>query len=381
MLGLASGASAVTFDEVVNKIAGQSVAVTEANARAEATARSEATAGNLGDTQIEGEYLWGKENVDNKWNIGVSQSFDWPGVYSARRREAAERTRAARYEAAATFAQEQLNARLALTDYVNACRNIEVLAEVDDYLNALMKDVASTGDSELTVLDINKMKIEHARLKLQILQWEDTRGEAVATLRAIAPTEDVASIISTLDPVYPVYTLLAPADYVTAINNDNRVKSLESTLEATRRATSVAAREALPGFSLGYVHAYEEQTHFNGLSAAITLPLFSARGKKAAAVSETFAASTAVVALRSSLEAEIVSTCQRARRLKESINDLAPVFDTQNNVALLQKALNGGQISRLEFLTELTYILNANQTYLDLLYQYNLAMARLCRYN
>ena len=39
---------------------------------------------NLGETDVDFEYLFGEKSLGNRWAIGVSQAFDWPGLYNAR---------------------------------------------------------------------------------------------------------------------------------------------------------------------------------------------------------------------------------------------------------------------------------------------------------
>lgn len=381
LVTLTAPANSMTFDEAVNFIAGKSTAMIRANADAEATAVENSMAGNLTDPEIEGEYLLGNHREDNRWSAGVSQSFDWPGVYSSRRRAAEASTRAARLEAAGVFAETQTNVRLALTDYINACRNIDILDDVHVSLDEIMETMEQHKGDEMSVLDFNKLKIEHGMLMSTLLTWEDRRLEAIARLKEIAPTEDIAGLLSSLDPVYPIYTLKAPAEYVSALGNDNRLKALDAQVEAARLEADVARKERLPGFSIGYKHAYEEATHFNGFTLGLTLPVFSTRNKTAASTARRFAANTALMSMQSTLEAQITSTCMRAKKLKETTDELAEVFETHDNIALLRKALDGGQISTLQFLTEVNYILQTQLDYLDLIYQYNLAMATLSRYD
>ena len=48
---------------------------------------------------------------------------------------------------------------------------------------------------------------------------------------------------------------------------------------------------------------------------------------------------------------------------------------------MLEKALSGGQISLLNYLLELRYFLEAQQTLLDLEFEYNSILAKLNKYS
>jgi outer membrane protein TolC len=56
------------------------------------------------------------------------------------------------------------------------------------------------------------------------------------------------------------------------------------------------------------------------------------------------------------------------------------VLESGNNEKMLQKALEGGQISLLDYLLELRYFLEAQQTLLDLEFEYNTLMTDLNKY-
>lgn len=375
----AGSASAMTFDEVVNAIAVKSANVVTTTATAEATSIRNSMAGNLADPEIEAEYLFG-DGADNKWNIGVGQSFDWPGVYAARRAAAAASTNAARNSVAAAYTEAQSAARLALIDYVNACRNIELLDRIDATMATIQDAVEQDAGSEMTRLDINKIKVERGLLKVKISAWEKRKGEAVASLMTLSPESDVEGMLREMPHNYPASRLLPVDSYLVAVDNDSRIMAANDNADAATKEIDVASMERYPGFSLAYKHAFEEGHHFNGLGVGLSIPVFSSRHKVAAAKATAFEARCEAMTLRATIAAEINTLHARAARLHKSLDQLADIFETTNNIALLKRAHDGGEMSLLQFLTEANYFLESEMEYLDLSYQYNIAVASLARY-
>ncbi|MDE7141660.1 MAG: TolC family protein, partial [Muribaculaceae bacterium] len=57
----------------------------------------------------------------------------------------------------------------------------------------------------------------------------------------------------------------------------SHAKAIEATGRLAEAEASVAKAGRYPSFSVGYRHAFEEGTHFDGFSVGIGLPLYSRR--------------------------------------------------------------------------------------------------------
>ena len=95
------------------------------NQKAESTQLSVAGRFN-NQPEVEFEHMWGKGGV-TKWNAGVTQSFDWPGVYGRRREEAQARMGAFRYLYAAEARSIATEAMLLFDNAVYVQKQIALL--------------------------------------------------------------------------------------------------------------------------------------------------------------------------------------------------------------------------------------------------------------
>ena len=143
----------------------------------------------------------------------------------------------------------------------------------------------------------------------------------------------------------------------------------------------VASLSKYPGFSIGYTHNYEEGMHFNGITVGVTIPVFSQRHKVQAAKDRALAYETANMAYRVNRTSKVAAAYSRVNSLNEDISLLGPIFETTDNMTILKKSLDGGQISILSYIEGMNYFLLARQDYLDLQYRYNIAVAELTRYD
>ena len=61
-------------------------------------------------------------------------------------------------------------------------------------------------------------------------------------------------------------------------------------------------------------------------------------------------------------------------------SDYAKVLEQQRNIELLNKALNAGQLSVIDYFTELSTIYDSHQSYLDVEKEYHSILAQLYQY-
>ena len=141
---------------------------------------------NLSDPEIEFSHLWGQKGVGNKWSVGVSQSFEWPSVYSSRRKEIASAAEALAFELDASRIDIRQQVTSALIDYVYASKLIDLNASIVSNIDSLSALYSRGFDlGEVTRLDINKLRIERISAAKGLSEARSRLDEAVARLSAL----------------------------------------------------------------------------------------------------------------------------------------------------------------------------------------------------
>ena len=119
---------------------------------------------------------------------------------------------------------------------------------------------------------------------------------------------------------------------------------------------------------------------YNGVLVGISIPLFSNRWKVKQAKAERFYAETKVQSFTDTETAALRQVWVQAGKLKASADEYASVLRQQNNIALLNKAIQAGQISMIEYFVNVTTFYQSMQNYLQLQNEYQKAMAQLYRF-
>ncbi|MDE6377913.1 MAG: TolC family protein, partial [Duncaniella sp.] len=167
----------------------------------------------------------------------------------------------------------------------------------------------------------------------------------------------------------------------TISQRDPSLAAAEASAAAARDAAKIEKRLSLPGFSLGYEHETEMDEHFNGFTLGMTLPVWGRRHQRKAAAFEADAALIEAQAAVAARVAQLNADLERLSALRATLDEYEPVINSGENIALLDKALAARQINFLAYLQDLTYFLDAHKAYIDTLYEYNLTLSSLRRYN
>lgn len=372
---------AQNFDTLLNKVVSNNTELMSSVDAARSELFTQKSENNLSDPEVEVEYQWGRHEVGDKFDVNVTQGFDWPGVYMARGKANKIASEAMSYLNRSNYIDKRLEIKQNLIDIVNVKKNMKVVKERLDLMDQMIeKYTTGMNRGELTILDLRKLKIEKIRLNETMSALESEFTLLESTLVAQNGGKECGDIIAAIDN-YPDDTILPAEEYEKIIEeNDPAVKYSSLMMQSQAQRVKAERLMQLPGFTLGYHHSWEDGDVFNGLIVGVTLPVFSTRNKVRAAK-----------ALRRSLEydemtvaiqkrATLKSNREKALALYRQMTSYESVLKNDNSTDLLKKSLEGGQISLLDYLSEMDYYLQAERDYLDVQYRYHQTLADLNKY-
>lgn len=324
--------------------------------------------------EVDFEYLWGAEQ--NRWSAGVSQRIDWPGLYRARAAEANAVEASAAVAIAARDLDRALQAKLAVLDIIDARARLTFYEQLDSNLNVIADMTRRSFDlGEATILDLRKTRLAVIDSRRQV---ESARADLAAFVAALeAMNVVVPPSAASLWNNYPVQVAAIPsddpADYPQGILAERR----RQLAAATRRTVAMGA---LPSLSLGYVHAYEDRNHFNGLSISIALPSWGRSRRMKVAQLEAEADLFVYDASTVEAIAQARGRYRSALALDGAIDEYRSFTGDNSYLGLLKTAFDSGELTVIDYLTEINLFTSSRLGFLDLLYRYNTDLAYLNRY-
>lgn len=374
------------------------------------------------DPEVGFEYIWpDMPDVLNRWSIEISQTLP-----DFRKRKAAGKVVTALdlqkdYETRSIEADNLFNAQTKLIELIGARKNCELMHSIHENFDSLSVSYQKAWKKgEVTILDLNKIKIEHARADAANIEAEGKYAAMIQEIIALSNGTISEQELTALTD-YPVYgnetaifgrikncpsagcgklgdsegtvspgCLPHPADLSEGCYQDEELLELlthspqylmmQSKLNVAREKVDYASKSRFPQISLGYKHTYEDGMHFNSLLAGMTLPVWSRKQEQLAAEGEMFATQADNNQAMTELVASVKADFRKAAALKRQVDALGPIVEQTNNVRLLQMALDGGEISLLDYLQEIGYFAEAIEEYNAARLDYTLTVASLARY-
>lgn len=375
-------ASAQNYNELINSVIANNPEIMALEAATESDLLSIKSENNLPETDIEFEHQWGQKDIGNKWSFGISQGFEWPGVYGARRQATKSASEAMQYLTRSNYLDKMLEVKLLFIDIVNTRKNIEIMSEVCDHM-AQLKAKYHDGyqQGEVSILDVNKIDIEYIATSRRCNELATQLSALENSLLTMNGGKDCSHILDKLNE-YPQDMIHSVDEYTRLIQQYDPQVNYNMHMTRSQASMAKASRlKNLPGFSLGYMHVNELGEHFNGLKIGISLPLFSNRNKTKAANAMLHSMEYIQTDIVTSKLSAMYSDRAKAIVLFDEVNEYKPIFEQSNNIALLKKALDGGEISLLTYLQEVNYFLQAQQEYINIIHQYHSTLARLNKYS
>lgn len=373
----ASGSTtqAVTLDEAAHSIVTSSPLTEASVAAMDANIQALAPMTNLSNPEIEFENLWGTPGT--KMTIGVSQPFDWPGVYSLRTKVAAAKRQEAIVENYFNYRQLMWQAEDLLIQAYYQRQSIDllkVMLQNYDRLCAAYQRSYELGEG--TKLDVKKIQIQQLDINAMLDECEVEYTRIVGELQQLNPEIDFTQLVGSLT-LAPVQ--LPPREMLSYLNHP--AIALAQAQSATANASvELQRRENLPAFNVGYRYNREIGENFHGFAASMTLPVWGNRNKTKAATAEWNASQARLDATAKRITAEIEQLWATTKMLQNRLNGYHEVLDDESIIRMLDMALQGGEMTLMEYLQEIDFFIEAQIKMIGTERDFQLSLNQLNRY-
>lgn len=336
---------------------------------------------NLPDPSVSYVHQYGnREGMGMQGELVASQSFDFPSVYVQKNKLSQSKAVSYDHQGAEFRQQILLQAKEVCLDLVLLNQQKALLdqrRQNAEQLSALYAQRLESGDAN--ILETNKINLELLNAKNEARMNEAAR---IAKLQELATLNGGIAIDFT-DTVYaPVKEALSYEDLrAEAVTANPQLLTLKSEQVAARRQLSVNKSKGLPGFELGYrLNTASGGERFNGFLVGISIPLFSNRNNVRQAKAQTLYTDLQLESTTAAVESELHQLYNQSLALRTSMDEYAAVLQSQNSLSLLNKAIQTGQISMIEYFVDVTTLYQSMQNYMQLQNEYQKVMAQMYKY-
>ena len=381
LLGTLTTRAQSSIDQVLRNIETNNKSL-QANTKMTDAQKLEAQTGKfLANPSVEWEQMWGnRNNPGSEYTLTVKQSLDFPTTYSNKNKLANLKANTIGFQSAAYRQQLLLNAKQTCIEIIYLRKQKSLLDERlanAETMFALYKKRFESGDANQ--LELNKIQLELLNAQNQSRLNKAALTAAEEQLRNLNGGKPI-----TFDATdYPAGEELINFDQLQAafMDADPNLKSLTGNQEIANREVKLSRSLTLPKFDVGYKrNAASDDVASNGFMVGVSIPLFENKNTVKKTKAQAEFATASLEDNRLNLKTNLQQLYQQAEALQISRADYAKVLEQQRNIELLNKALNAGQLSVIDYFTELSTIYDSHQSYLDVEKEYHSILAQLYQY-
>lgn len=367
-----------SFQQILSTIEVNNTTLKALREQANAEKIGNKTGINLANPEVEFGYLWGSpKGVDNKMDLNISQSFDFPTSYRYRSQLTDGRN------AQVDLAYEQ-QVRSILNEARNLCVELVYQCNLNKELVERAKHAKDLHNAYKARFELGDVDIiEYNKTKLSLLSMEKTLqineveiNALKSELQRLNGGEAIPEIIG-----YSSYTLPLNFDewFNSARENNPTLKFAEKEVELSKKEEQLTRSLNLPKFSAGYASERVPGTSEvqQGISIGVSIPLWEGRNTVKHRKAQTIALQVQEDDLKLQFRNTLWKQYDKAGKLKGLLNDYKEALEVSNNRELLKKALDKGQLSLINYVVELTSFYETVDQYMETERDYQLAIAEL----
>jgi len=308
----------------------------------------------------------------------VSQSFQMPCFY--RNHTAYSKLMISKEELNQSILRQNIltESKSLLIEYIYL---IKKLAIIDKRLK-FADDIHNASLIRLEVGDANALEINKAKLHLMQVQKQEkeARTEVLAIREKLKSLNGGEEIDVSVED-YPIESLIdIDSVMLNRLSLDPELLFSQKSIEASQKQLKVTKNLQLPKFNLGYGTETVADEKFKGFLVGVSIPLWSSRRAIQQAKFETQYYDLNAISINQSKIAETNVLYKKAASLEESLISYKTVLSNVNSEELLNQSLEAGEISIIDFFTEMFYYYEVYDDFLKVEKDYHQALAELYKY-
>jgi outer membrane protein TolC len=368
MIAIMAGGSVVAqngIESVLTEVVQNNTALKALKDDIEAQKLDNKTGIYLSNPEVEFNYLWGApNNIGNRNDINVSQTFDFPTITGMKRRIADKRNGLLELQ----YKSERLNVMLMTRQlcmdliYYNALKNeLDLRLQHAEILAEGYKNRLDNGDAN--ILEYNKAQLNLATVKGEISNLETERGAVFAELKRL----NGGVAVQMDDAEYE--NVILPDDFdewfAVAEQSNPVLEYVRQEVEIAKSQVSLNKARSLPEISAGFMREKVVGEAYQGVSIGVSIPLWANKNKVRQAKAAVKAGEAKQIDSRLQFYEYLQALYEKAKGLKATADNYSQSLESLNSVELLKKALNEGEISLLDYIMEIGLYYNTVNSKLE----------------
>ncbi|MDR2917255.1 MAG: TolC family protein [Tannerella sp.] len=331
----------------------------------------------LPNPEVEFNYLWGNPSVIGKrTDFSATQSFDFPTAYGHRNKiSKLENT-----NVELLYKSERINLLLRAKQvcielvYYNALtKEYAVRLANAEYIAQTYQTQFDKGDAN--VIENNKAQLNLITVRNEMDRIEIERASLLNELRALNGGIEIPFTTTEYsnDPLPLNFN-----DWYNIAELKNPVlQYVRGEIEIGQQQVKLNTALGLPKFNAGYMSEKVVGERYQGVTVGVSIPLWENKNRVKQAKAQVRAAEKALEDTKVQFYSNLQNLFMKSSGLQQNALKYRSALSSYSNDAFLQKALDAGELSLLNYLLEIAYYYDAMNNVLEAERDFNLSLAEL----
>jgi outer membrane protein, heavy metal efflux system len=373
-------AKAQSLDSVLNLVRSQNKTLKAHQSETEASKMAYRTGLNPENPTAEYEILFGTpKDAGNQQDFALTQRFDFPTSYAYRKQASNEKIKQADYIAKAKGQELLLNVKLDWLSWVYqnqlAASYTERVMAAERLHNAYQKKMTA-GDGN--ILDFNKVKLLLLETRTQLKRTE----QQIEQLKQRFVNYTGGKLLGVTAKDYPAAPVIPSFQELDSLieAGDPLLKIYEAQTRIALKETELNKSLSLPGLAAGYHSQSILGQKYQGIHLGLSIPLWEKKNTVKQKKLEQLAAADRMADHRLEHMQENRVYYQQYEEATYLLKEYKSLLDQLKSEQLLDKALQFGEISVIQYYNEVLSLYKTRDAYLEYGLQQQQAIARLYRF-
>ena len=345
-----AGRPQASLDSVIAAVQATNATLIVSRLQMDAEMKAARTGIYLPNPEVQFDYLWGDPaSYGNRTDFGITQSFSFPSVYVQRSNQSVLLKTGASLKYLQKEREVIMKAKSAWIHIVG----LNKLLTIFEHRIRLADEIAQQAKLQLSRGEINVIRYHHAQMEFVNLKMERTELEVQhSTLQTQLTQLCGGKFIPVPDTAYPAISAYSMNEIMGYFAGTPSVKSLENEIDVRHMDKNITVSEWLPKFKAGYYSEVVTGLRYQGIQTGISIPLWQNINSVKTADDQMKVATAELDQMKSQETARIVSLFNKRDKLAGQLQEIRSALLPVNDLSLLKKALDAGEINISEFYYE-----------------------------
>lgn len=368
------------LDNLLKEIAANNNRLKALRELSEAQKVNNKTGLNPENPQVEFNYLWGNQPLPgNRKDLRILQPFDFPTSYKYRSDIASIRNKQSDYEYKKEYLSVMYSARILYIELVYLNEYMKELThrtEDSRKLALAYESKLKTGDAN--ILEYNKAYLNLANQQKSLTELNSNIRNVNSELTALNGGTSIT--IADAEPYMPLIETDFEKWYSSVRSSNPEIQWMEEESLINTKMVKLNSSLSLPKITAGYMSENLPDERFNGITVGMSIPLWENRNVVKSSKLKSIASQNLAIDLQQQFYFRSKSAHEKVINLLQIAKAYRTEVESHTNADFLKKAFDAGEISLIEYLTELAFYYDTIDQLLSMEREAGIAAATLLYY-